>query len=294
MYAQVEKPKENKSRAVANSVAQKKNSVKQGFGFVDNRPEALVQRKLLQKTANSTKISGINKLSASNSDIVQRISKEEHDKLYQEGQAPLGLRYQPGDSLPKETINGDQYSLQDERYRAETEIDKKFPQLARPSVSFEEYSKILNQSIELAVGSLRKRFFETNDTGLTLQETFDKVRSQGQLAIINSSKIGMRTDYKGAFASVGKGVINPEDFRIRIPIINAFDYDEYKFKLDQKWDKSWPTVIWPHILKEVQKRVHDSITLALGGKLDKYTIPPDFDDDPKEFLETLQEIDKLE
>jgi hypothetical protein len=46
MYAQVEKPKENKSRPVANSIGQKKSNVKQGFGFVDNRPEAVVQRKL--------------------------------------------------------------------------------------------------------------------------------------------------------------------------------------------------------------------------------------------------------
>jgi hypothetical protein len=37
MYAQIEKPKENKSRAVANGSAQKKSGVKQGFGFVDNR-----------------------------------------------------------------------------------------------------------------------------------------------------------------------------------------------------------------------------------------------------------------
>ena len=37
MYAQVEKSKEGKSRAVANAVTQKKSSVKQGFGFVDNR-----------------------------------------------------------------------------------------------------------------------------------------------------------------------------------------------------------------------------------------------------------------
>lgn len=46
MYAQIEKPKENKSRAVANSVAQKKSNVKEGFGFVDNRPEAVVQRRM--------------------------------------------------------------------------------------------------------------------------------------------------------------------------------------------------------------------------------------------------------
>ncbi len=37
MYEQVEKPKENKSRAAANSVTQKKSNVNRGFGFVDNR-----------------------------------------------------------------------------------------------------------------------------------------------------------------------------------------------------------------------------------------------------------------
>jgi hypothetical protein len=46
MYEQVEKPKENKSRAVANSVAQKKSNVKQGFGFVDNRSATIAQRRL--------------------------------------------------------------------------------------------------------------------------------------------------------------------------------------------------------------------------------------------------------
>lgn len=46
MYTQVEKTKENKSRATANSAVQKKNNVKQSVGFVDNRPEAIAQRKL--------------------------------------------------------------------------------------------------------------------------------------------------------------------------------------------------------------------------------------------------------
>ncbi|MBJ7556613.1 hypothetical protein [Marinomonas spartinae] len=44
MYEQVEKPKENKSRAVTNTVTQKKNAGRQGFWFVDNRPEAAAQR----------------------------------------------------------------------------------------------------------------------------------------------------------------------------------------------------------------------------------------------------------
>ncbi len=54
MYAQVEKPKRNsfstkrqESRAVANSVTQKKSGGKQSFGFVDNRSEAMVQRNII-------------------------------------------------------------------------------------------------------------------------------------------------------------------------------------------------------------------------------------------------------
>ncbi|MEL0635660.1 DNA/RNA non-specific endonuclease [Marinomonas sp. TI.3.20] len=43
MYEQVEKSKENKNRAVTNSVVQKKNNGKQGFGFVDNRSEYVSQ-----------------------------------------------------------------------------------------------------------------------------------------------------------------------------------------------------------------------------------------------------------
>ena len=47
MYQQAEKPKENKSRAVANSVSQKKSTTKEGFGFVDNRPGTIAQRKVV-------------------------------------------------------------------------------------------------------------------------------------------------------------------------------------------------------------------------------------------------------
>lgn len=39
MYEQVKKPKENKSRAIANSTTQMEDNRKQGFGFVDNRKE---------------------------------------------------------------------------------------------------------------------------------------------------------------------------------------------------------------------------------------------------------------
>ncbi|WP_020589077.1 hypothetical protein [Desulfobacter curvatus] len=54
MYAQGNKSKGNKSRVVANSVDREKSNVKQGFGFVDSRPEYIKQRKL-QKGFESTK-----------------------------------------------------------------------------------------------------------------------------------------------------------------------------------------------------------------------------------------------
>lgn len=46
MYAQVEKSKENKNRAVANSVGQKKSNVKQGIGFVDNRRQSSINQEI--------------------------------------------------------------------------------------------------------------------------------------------------------------------------------------------------------------------------------------------------------
>ena len=46
MYEQLGKPKKYKSRAVANSVTQKKSYGKKIFGFVDNRSEAVEHRKL--------------------------------------------------------------------------------------------------------------------------------------------------------------------------------------------------------------------------------------------------------
>jgi hypothetical protein len=56
MYAHIEKTKENKSRAAANNVAQQKDNVKQGFGFVDNRPETVAQRKLQEMINNSPQV----------------------------------------------------------------------------------------------------------------------------------------------------------------------------------------------------------------------------------------------
>lgn len=58
MYAQKEKSKENRSRAVANSVNQNKNDRKQGFGFVDNRPKTIVQKMKVRGTDTNSVLSG--------------------------------------------------------------------------------------------------------------------------------------------------------------------------------------------------------------------------------------------
>jgi len=52
MYEQVDKPKENKSRSVADKISQKHSGSKSTFQFVDNRAEAIAQRKL-QKMAHN-------------------------------------------------------------------------------------------------------------------------------------------------------------------------------------------------------------------------------------------------
>ncbi|MDW3193000.1 MAG: hypothetical protein R8G66_11570 [Cytophagales bacterium] len=56
MYEQVEKPKENKNRAIAKSVGQKKSIGKPGIGFVDNRPDAVAQRKLQDMVISSSQV----------------------------------------------------------------------------------------------------------------------------------------------------------------------------------------------------------------------------------------------
>lgn len=96
MYAEVEKPKENKSGSIANSVAQKKSKGKQGFGFVDNRPEAIAQRKL-QDTVNGDQA---NKTAASIiKDTVQRIGV---DELRERGDK---IRKADAGRIPKSGVN---------------------------------------------------------------------------------------------------------------------------------------------------------------------------------------------
>lgn len=89
MYVQVEKPKENtasadrrKSRAIANSVAQKKSNAKQGFGFVDNRSEAVAQRKLQEMANNSPQVKQSAQLQANDNLSAQQkqpIQKKENN-----------------------------------------------------------------------------------------------------------------------------------------------------------------------------------------------------------------------
>jgi len=64
MYAQVEKPKENKSHSVQNAVSPKQSGGKSTFQFVDNRPEVIAQRKLQEMANNSPQAKQASQLQA--------------------------------------------------------------------------------------------------------------------------------------------------------------------------------------------------------------------------------------
>ncbi|PCI96280.1 MAG: hypothetical protein COB15_10950 [Flavobacteriales bacterium] len=79
MYEQVEKPKENKSEAIANSVTQNKSNKKQGFGFVDNRLELFAQRKLQEMASKSVQVSQLMPLKTVSSGY-QYLEKQSNSK----------------------------------------------------------------------------------------------------------------------------------------------------------------------------------------------------------------------
>lgn len=75
MYAKVEKQKDDRSRAVADFVAQNKSNLKNDVGFVDNRPEAIVQRKHLDSANNSLQITQLNGFQITDSKFVNIIQR---------------------------------------------------------------------------------------------------------------------------------------------------------------------------------------------------------------------------
>lgn len=99
MYAQYEKPKENKSRAVANSVGQKKSNVSKDFGFEDRRPEAIVQMKLLKMVNNSPLVKQAAQLQIMDGNLTEYKQPNQTD-LDRSNQAfhignPISNSYQP-------------------------------------------------------------------------------------------------------------------------------------------------------------------------------------------------------
>ncbi|NOQ28165.1 MAG: hypothetical protein GQ564_22615 [Bacteroidales bacterium] len=67
MYEQVDKLKENKSRAVANSVEQRKGKINRGIPFIDNRPKAIVQKKLIKSMRQDNQTAQLQTLKNNNS-----------------------------------------------------------------------------------------------------------------------------------------------------------------------------------------------------------------------------------
>lgn len=76
MYTQENKSREDKSKSVVSSVAQKKSNGKQGFGFVDYRDESIMQRKVQNVIKNSHQNLQSIKSIASDSTSIQRFVKK--------------------------------------------------------------------------------------------------------------------------------------------------------------------------------------------------------------------------
>ncbi len=66
MYAKVEKPKRTRSRSITNTISQKQSRQDAAFQFVDNRPEAIAQRKHQKMVDNSPQVKQLAQLSALN------------------------------------------------------------------------------------------------------------------------------------------------------------------------------------------------------------------------------------
>lgn len=130
MYEQVEKPKENKSRAVANVVAQKKSNGKQGFGFVDNRSEFSMQRKNGGKVIYNSTAESIQRIVNSNTSNnkpihFHELSNETITKHQQEKRERVNDRKNQSSSLSTIntiqavfifTVNPENYKLYDTEY----------------------------------------------------------------------------------------------------------------------------------------------------------------------------------
>jgi len=98
MYAQKEKPKENKSRAVTNSATQKKSSEWNEVGIVDNRPETINQKQL-QDVLNNT----FSQLTKKGGNTIAPAETLSSNNLHQ-SQQPLGV-------VQREWINTENDSL---------------------------------------------------------------------------------------------------------------------------------------------------------------------------------------
>lgn len=128
MYEQVEKSKENKSRTIVNSSAQKKRDGKSGFGFVDNRSEEVKQRVLLENVSNPLPIIRLNSKPKMTSCMQVKKSKIQANAVLQRASITLD----EGESLGKVVYTTDtEMKGQWETYKGIVLVDISVPKKER-------------------------------------------------------------------------------------------------------------------------------------------------------------------
>lgn len=103
MYEPIEKSKENNSRAVTNFIPHRKNKVKQGYGFVNNRHEAIAQRKLQEMADNSPQAVAYNYSSQKLSDSSKMVEFTSTQKINHRSCLQLMRKFSSSNSLPAMT-----------------------------------------------------------------------------------------------------------------------------------------------------------------------------------------------
>ncbi|HEX9061226.1 MAG TPA: hypothetical protein VF941_13690 [Clostridia bacterium] len=102
MYVRVEKTRDNNSKSVANSVAQKNGARKQGFGVVDNRPDIAVQRKLHEMANNNPQVQQVTQLQT----LTDKYSVHQKHDIQERDSIPLNLV-----QFQVNSLNADAYGM---------------------------------------------------------------------------------------------------------------------------------------------------------------------------------------
>ncbi|MBE8907102.1 hypothetical protein [Enterobacter asburiae] len=181
MYKRIEKPKKDQSKANTNLVFQKKNHVQQGITYVDNRPEAIAQRKVLAMADTQPFQQRPLKKRGNNTDFPEKL------KLGEEN--PFGFplddlraHYKPAEHAQLQANGAPDTVIQKQAWLNEADDpDRKYPVLMtqdgvlgvlkRFGIEFDQTNENMVAALNMLVTDPKRRTYEeTQDSAKQLHE----------------------------------------------------------------------------------------------------------------------------